>query len=206
MDLPPLSADSAHLGNWIAPDDVEALIPVLARQYYQRYRNDFVGDSDDLEQVARIALWQRWGIGGDNPPERVRELEALSVLTGAIRQEIEQTKRSGPLVLPSQEIDWEVLTTADRSLSEHQLYVLECFRIAVSQIVRSPNYEMMWLVLGCKWTPEEVTLYFRRKKDDRKRFPPDEVRRRVEEGSRKVRLHLDRMYEWELNTLSCKWW
>lgn len=204
MRLPDLEHESAFLGNWLAPEDLEPVICQQAARYYSRYAAQFVGDADDLEQVSRIAVWQLMQAKGE--PEKVRELEAFGCIQTAIWQEIEQTKRTGPLMLSSQEVNWKAVACVDRNLSEHQVYVLDCFRNRVSQIVRKPCYEMMWLMLGCGWLPEEVTAWFRWKPYDKHRYPPSDVLKRIARGRKQLRLYLDREYEQELNQISFPWW
>jgi hypothetical protein len=206
MNLPDLHIDTSHFGNWVAPEDISTLIPLLAARYYDRYKTEFYGDEEDLSQEAHLALWLLLKDREDQ--ERVRELEALSVVTGAIQKEIHSTRRSGPGVLSSQDdsVPWKALACVDRNLSEHQQYALTCFRNRVAQIVKKPAWEFIWLVLGCGWEPEEVCLWFRRKPDDRQRFSPADVRKRVRKAAREVRFVLDREYETEINQISMKWW
>lgn len=194
------------MGDWVCPADLEPVIIRQCADYARKYARECFADVDDLQQSVRLALFERWGIGGPDGPERVRELEAFQVIGAAIRDEIESTKRAGAFAIGSQETEWDGLGVVDRNLDPNQRYTLDCILMAVAKIVKKPNYELAYLVLACGWEPEEVTLYMRRKKDDRHFFSPSEVKRRVAKAAREVRLYLDRDYLTELNYLSFRWW
>lgn len=206
MNLPPLEPESSHLGDWLAPTDLEPVIERQCELYAKRYATQFIGDADDLKQSVRLALFEKWGVGGPDEPERVRELEAFQVIGTAIRDEIESTKRAGAFAIGSQDVEWDGLEVVDRNLDPNQRYTLDCILMAVAKIVKKPNYEMAYLMLACGWEPEEVTRYFRSKRDDRHYYSPSEVRKRVAIAAREVRLYLNRDYLTELNTISFRWW
>lgn len=204
MKLPDLDTSSAHLGDWIDLADVEALIPSISLRYHLRYAQDYYGDQDDLEQVARIAMWQL--MQGQGHQDRVRQLLAFSTIDGAIRDEVESTKRTGPHMLGSQEINWRVLTTVDRNLNEDQKWTLFLFRDRAAQIVGKPYWEWVWLILGLGWSVDDVRQYLRRKKDERQNWRPEVIRKTVLKAEGWVRAALPRWHIEEVNHISLAWW
>lgn len=204
MQLPELETASAWAGDWLAPDDLDALIEPVARRYAQRYARDFYGDWEDLAQEARLALWLLQKEKGF--PDRIRELEGIGAITTAIRGEVERTKRAGPLMHASQEVDWRVLAVPDRQLTETQQEVLYRFQMVCSQAARSPYWTFVWLVEAAGWSPEMVTLYFRKKKDTRHYYSPQTVLKGVEKAKRRIRERIPQDYIEEVNNLSTIWW
>jgi hypothetical protein len=207
VKIPDIDIESAHLGNWIDPDDVEALIPVLSERYYQKYKTEFFGDEQDLMQAASLALWQY-----RNGRDRVRELEAFAVLHSAIQTEIQATQRSGVGMHSSQDpqIDWKLLTVPDHQLIDAQAEILGRFRTACYRTIGNKRWVCCYLLWGCGWEPEQVTWYFRRRKNAHGqkecRVLPEEVLKLAESGRRRLLKKLNPVLIEELNTLSLVWW
>jgi hypothetical protein len=203
VKLPELEPESAHFGCWISPKDITDLIPVLSRRYYDRFASEFYGDFEDLEQVARLAFWMFLTEKGN--PERVRELEALAVVSRAIRDEIEGTRRAPVGSVGSQEIDWRVLTVRT-GLTETQEQILESFRMEASKVAKKPCWEAAWLVLACEWEPVEVCKWWRRERDNRRFVSPDRVMKLVAKAEKRIRDRLDPLFVDELNNIATVWW
>lgn len=186
MELPPLELDTSWAGAWNRPQNIEALIPGIAHRYFKRHQRFMYSDADDLEQEARLAFWL-WLQEKGGAVERVRELEAFSVIHSAMWSEIEYTRRLRVEDAEQDAINWRLVVQPDRNLTPHQKRVLVRFRNAASVLARRPNWESLWLVKGLEWEPAAVTLYLRSKVDDRHACPPDKVLKRVKKAEGRIR-------------------
>lgn len=208
MTLPDLFIESAYLGNWTEPADIELLIPSICERYHRRYASEYYGDEQDLEQSASLAFWLYLKEKGN--PDRVRELEAFSVVHRAIQTEIKDTQRSGPGMHSSQEIDWKLLAVPDHQLNDAQAELLGRVRTACYRTIGNKRWVCCYLLWGCDWEPEEITLYFRRRKNAHGqkecRVMPDKVLKLAESGRKKLLAKLKPVYLEELNQLSGIWW
>lgn len=200
MTLPDLHLDSTCFGEWQTVSNIEALIPTIADRYGKRYARYFVGDRDDLEQEGRLALWL-W-LKDQEGVERVRELQALSVIHNAMQAEIANTRRLHIEDAEQDAINWKAICCPNRQLNDDQKYLLFRFQQQASQLARRPNWEYCWLVRGLEWTPLDVTIYQRRKRDDRRVVRPEVVMKRVLKAEKRIRDGLPQSLITELNQIS----
>jgi hypothetical protein len=192
--------DTAHLGHWIAPAALWELIEPMALRWHSRLSHCYCGDAEDLMQSGRLALWEYLQAAGE--PERVRELEALRVLDTAFFAEL-RVLRTGLWGRKRQGVDWEALVEAREGPNEDQRYLLDRFLMNAAKAARKPNWEILWLVRVQQWEPQWVIDYFRRKKDERRRFTLRQIDRRVRLAEQRIRKQLSpsllaelRRYSW----------
>jgi len=177
-----------HLGCWLPTKALWELIPAQATNWHRRLRGRHCGDEEDLAQAGRLAFWELLLKKGPEPDkvERVRELEALSVIDRAMWAQLKEL-RTGLWGRKKVEVKWSSVVGAESGPNEDQQYLSLRFLTAAAKAARRPNWEMLWLVKVQLWEPEWVCDYFRRKKDDRHRFTPANVRRRIKDASLRIR-------------------
>lgn len=177
MNLPPLEVDSVGQGCWLSLKAVCDLIEPMATAYQRRLGRYHIGDETDIAQAAHLRLLEWEAANGR--PERVREIPALTLLHRAMVEEVKSNRK--------QSVGGFIDVGERRQLTPKQIEQLQVFVNVAAKAARSPGWEMLWCAKVLEWSADDISVYRRRKKDERRYYSPDEITNMVKVAVQRIK-------------------
>jgi hypothetical protein len=188
MNTPPLDPENVEDGDWLTWSSVWDLVPLQAKNYHKRFKRFYVGDSDDLEQSAYLALIELKN--ANEGSAWVRERMALQTLHKAMLGEIKGSRRE------AEELSEQVAET--KQLNDKQVEMLAYWRMKASQIAKNPCWLLIWLNKCLGWSAEEIVNYYNLPYH-RTHFTSEQVDKYIKLGLRRLRAHLKELEDANLD-------